>query len=162
MLFRSVEKFNQDLFWKEFLPRLHKALEGVAIKKKKCFYRDAVRRANQQLSKDGYLPEAGIDITGERWEVVPYSLLAPSEATHYYPKEILQADANSQKQIPLKAVLPNDNASFTVYNIPILYDDFHSSFAPSLSQLRRTLESDDRSEERRVGKECRSRWSPYH
>ena len=24
------------------------------------------------------------------------------------------------------------------------------------------LESLDRSEERRVGKECRSRWSPYH
>ena len=23
-------------------------------------------------------------------------------------------------------------------------------------------EADDRSEERRVGKECRSRWSPYH
>ena len=23
-------------------------------------------------------------------------------------------------------------------------------------------ELDDRSEERRVGKECRSRWSPYH
>ena len=23
-------------------------------------------------------------------------------------------------------------------------------------------EGDDRSEERRVGKECRSRWSPYH
>ena len=25
-----------------------------------------------------------------------------------------------------------------------------------------TLEGKDRSEERRVGKECRSRWSPYH
>ena len=25
-----------------------------------------------------------------------------------------------------------------------------------------TLEYDERSEERRVGKECRSRWSPYH
>ena len=24
------------------------------------------------------------------------------------------------------------------------------------------LEESDRSEERRVGKECRSRWSPYH
>ena len=24
------------------------------------------------------------------------------------------------------------------------------------------VECDDRSEERRVGKECRSRWSPYH
>ena len=27
---------------------------------------------------------------------------------------------------------------------------------------RKTLESLTRSEERRVGKECRSRWSPYH
>ncbi len=26
----------------------------------------------------------------------------------------------------------------------------------------RLLMNDDRSEERRVGKECRSRWSPYH
>src|SRR5687768_17788041 len=26
----------------------------------------------------------------------------------------------------------------------------------------RTFDLDDRSEERRVGKECRSRWSPYH
>ena len=25
-----------------------------------------------------------------------------------------------------------------------------------------TLSNDTRSEERRVGKECRSRWSPYH
>ena len=31
----------------------------------------------------------------------------------------------------------------------------------SASQLR-GLVQDDRSEERRVGKECRSRWSPYH
>ena len=27
---------------------------------------------------------------------------------------------------------------------------------------RQVLDRDDRSEERRVGKECRSRWSPYH
>ena len=26
----------------------------------------------------------------------------------------------------------------------------------------RKIHKDDRSEERRVGKECRSRWSPYH
>ena len=25
-----------------------------------------------------------------------------------------------------------------------------------------TVDADGRSEERRVGKECRSRWSPYH
>ena len=28
--------------------------------------------------------------------------------------------------------------------------------------INKAAESDDRSEERRVGKECRSRWSPYH
>ena len=31
---------------------------------------------------------------------------------------------------------------------------------PSMGE--EVLEEDDRSEERRVGKECRSRWSPYH
>ena len=29
-------------------------------------------------------------------------------------------------------------------------------------ELRQFQNIDDRSEERRVGKECRSRWSPYH
>src|SRR2546426_12242932 len=31
-----------------------------------------------------------------------------------------------------------------------------------LSLARHQVEKDARSEERRVGKECRSRWSPYH
>src|SRR5256885_17237137 len=31
-----------------------------------------------------------------------------------------------------------------------------------LFRVARNLCIDDRSEERRVGKECRSRWSPYH
>ena len=41
--------------------------------------------------------------------------------------------------------------------------------AEGLAAVRRRLgpdplraDGDDRSEERRVGKECRSRWSPYH
>ena len=33
---------------------------------------------------------------------------------------------------------------------------------PVIVAARVSLESDKRSEERRVGKECRSRWSPYH
>src|SRR2546430_16423733 len=33
-------------------------------------------------------------------------------------------------------------------------------FGPSVG--RQVAEPDQRSEERRVGKECRSRWSPYH
>ena len=33
---------------------------------------------------------------------------------------------------------------------------------PKADQLNEVLDYDFRSEERRVGKECRSRWSPYH
>src|SRR3712207_7162961 len=33
---------------------------------------------------------------------------------------------------------------------------------PALEAELERLEEDRRSEERRVGKECRSRWSPYH
>src|ERR1041384_4214560 len=31
-----------------------------------------------------------------------------------------------------------------------------------IEELQRAIKLDPRSEERRVGKECRSRWSPYH
>ena len=30
------------------------------------------------------------------------------------------------------------------------------------AETRAAIDADDRLEERRVGKECRSRWSPYH
>ena len=36
----------------------------------------------------------------------------------------------------------------------------HPSFGTAI--ISRLLEAEGRSEERRVGKECRSRWSPYH
>ena len=32
----------------------------------------------------------------------------------------------------------------------------------SIVNIRRVAKTRSRSEERRVGKECRSRWSPYH
>src|SRR5574341_2392884 len=37
----------------------------------------------------------------------------------------------------------------------------HDNLRQALANLRRVI-GDGRSEERRVGKECRSRWSPYH
>ncbi|MBR0278543.1 MAG: hypothetical protein IJQ75_00990, partial [Synergistaceae bacterium] len=49
-----TEKFNQSLFWDEFLPKLRNALDGVSEKKTKKFYRDEVRKANQTLNKQGY------------------------------------------------------------------------------------------------------------
>ena len=49
-----------------------------------------------------------------------------------------------------------------------IYDEENAPSAYQLYKLARkaghayTKEKVDRSEERRVGKECRSRWSPYH
>ena len=42
--------------------------------------------------------------------------------------------------------------------------DFRFAFGSgrAVVQAKHYVESETRSEERRVGKECRSRWSPYH
>ena len=37
-----------------------------------------------------------------------------------------------------------------------------SALSKTAGQVESYQKLDDRSEERRVGKECRSRWSPYH
>ena len=42
---------------------------------------------------------------------------------------------------------------------PLLFVTFHRTYGISLSRIGLLV---TRSEERRVGKECRSRWSPYH
>ena len=40
--------------------------------------------------------------------------------------------------------------------------DFEEKMQAYADAQKDTLVRNDRSEERRVGKECRSRWSPYH
>src|SRR2546421_6079785 len=39
---------------------------------------------------------------------------------------------------------------------------FPGAYAPTLAEVTTEIIEPARSEERRVGKECRSRWSPYH
>ena len=41
-------------------------------------------------------------------------------------------------------------------------EDFRAMFAGNIDDCFRVGMAVMRSEERRVGKECRSRWSPYH
>ena len=44
-----------------------------------------------------------------------------------------------------------------------MFDFSQGEFAAAIAKLQPVLAADaTRSEERRVGKECRSRWSPYH
>ena len=40
--------------------------------------------------------------------------------------------------------------------------NFAKSQKQKADELQQKLDQESRSEERRVGKECRSRWSPYH
>src|SRR2546425_11642061 len=69
---------------------------------------------------------------------------------------------------PSEVVLA-DNPSFSPYE-PTLSLPYvaHAEVVPSRSQVppvapvARSAHIAPRSEERRVGKECRSRWSPYH
>ena len=43
-----------------------------------------------------------------------------------------------------------------------IYIDATNTCPDNLPELARKMSDRHRSEERRVGKECRSRWSPYH
>ena len=49
-----------------------------------------------------------------------------------------------------------NNLALPCYGCHVKNDKSYNSSIPSIEGL------DERSEERRVGKECRSRWSPYH
>ena len=48
------------------------------------------------------------------------------------------------------------------FDIRKYYKTADFDFDESYKQMKEIIKSNLRSEERRVGKECRSRWSPYH
>ena len=60
-----------------------------------------------------------------------------------------------------------DTAAESVRPLRLTWQRLMRSAGPHAAALRRSiaglgLAARSRSEERRVGKECRSRWSPYH
>lgn len=110
------EKFNQEVFWKEFIPKLHKALEGVAVNKTKRFYVDEVRKANQRLPKEGFFAMRGI-VRPNDWlkgEVHYRDRKTNKDVRAYMPYYVLGNDDDKVYQV----VVPHDNASFTVYAMP--------------------------------------------
>ena len=52
-------------------------------------------------------------------------------------------------------------ATLTITSCPALWAQDASHKLTAMEEFQLQLPT-DRSEERRVGKECRSRWSPYH
>ena len=99
------------------------------------------------------------------------------DTTHYQIKEIAGVALKSvlMRNAPtaLTAAYGNGKASFTMdANMAEVYKTKYSNYhtptgteqkeAPFRLELRYDSAVEPRSEERRVGKECRSRWSPYH
>ena len=65
----------------------------------------------------------------------------------YKPRKSFERNLAYLAQLDVTIIDEVKDAIFILLDGDILPDDFHDH---------------ERSEERRVGKECRSRWSPYH
>ena len=85
----------------------------------------------------------------------------------------VRLDASQVKYAATMAVVPAANPSkpsvkFTALTIASMVNTINGIYITPKSTLvpkngmYTSVPCDDRSEERRVGKECRSRWSPYH
>src|SRR2546427_13112035 len=76
--------------------------------------------------------------------------------------------ANSNSATPDRPTLPpmstTPQASPDLAHLRVQIDDIDQQLLDLLNRRARVAEQvgEVRSEERRVGKECRSRWSPYH
>src|SRR5256885_16220036 len=97
----------------------------------------------QGKSRAHVLLEVAERVIGELDQPRPPSLLAAAGGEH----------ATTKLDLPAR-----DGKQSRVFLIPFAAPPGHLLRV----ELRRQLQGDVRSEERRVGKECRSRWSPYH
>ena len=62
-------------------------------------------------------------------------------------------------QVPVSVIIPAHNEADTIEAVVCKLRSL--SWVDEIVVVDNASD-DDRSEERRVGKECRSRWSPYH
>src|SRR5260370_4897885 len=80
-----------------------------------------------------------------------------------WSSDVCSSDLAFQATTPTE--IPNRTLTFTKVSptskLKVTYRDFYQPLSPGPNLFVRPL-IDGRSEERRVGKECRSRWSPYH
>src|SRR3989449_4303389 len=104
----------------------------------------------------------------EAWKVSHELALAVYRATESFPRQELYGLTSQARGAALS--IPTNVVEGSAKRGPAEFRRFLDISLGSLAELayllifardRRVL-SRERSEERRVGKECRSRWSPYH
>src|SRR3712207_4041152 len=121
---------------------------------------DAIRlifhrsRLQQQTAGQGAMLAVGLPVeeaerllAGSEDRVSVAAINSPSDVT-------LSGDADVLQQIAASLEPKSIFCRFLQVEVP-----YHS---PKMDPLEQELLASLRSEERRVGKECRSRWSPYH
>ena len=115
--------------------------------------------------KENYHPHTVIVVTEERVMVVETSVSVPSVD----PVSESDQETKTDGKNPMKLSVEENDGGYKIklddkelryvenYNI-----DVNSRLEPGKAKLTLEMLVQNRSEERRVGKECRSRWSPYH
>ena len=100
-----------------------------------------------------YIESSNGKIKKNGFELASYSCeLAKSLNTDVVALTINAEDVNELSSYGIKKIIKVNNESLNKFSA--------SSLADIISKVADNTSS--RSEERRVGKECRSRWSPYH
>jgi hypothetical protein len=110
---KIAEKFNEDIFWKEFLPKLRKALDGVAEKKVKKNYSDESRKSNQNLAKNKRAKIESIFPYGNDFD---YKKRPYNWRINY--DDFFTNQDQDQDRRKILFLVPDNNASFTAYILP--------------------------------------------
>ena len=151
----SVRKNNRVIT--KDLCNLGDNLSKINLDKLEKKYKDKIRKSYKTLKnfldKNTFLEEAkklklkkDIHLSKEQQEEINAILL-------HYKKRFLKLDKLTQEEIFENFIL-----SFAVNSTSIEGNTINLKEANELFKKEKI----PRSEERRVGKECRSRWSPYH
>ena len=82
----------------------------------------------------------------------------PKEPTVTYRHDYATETQNESEEYPFTASCNNDELA----NHVLAHEEEYARTGYAVDFLEMMADFKNRSEERRVGKECRSRWSPYH
>src|SRR3989441_567817 len=158
------------------------AYRSLLVQRRKELHR-AVGRAIEELYPERlaehYEELAHHFVEGEQWdEAFRYSILAGDRAAHTFASAEARRHYAQALEVAGRArPAPSDRELASVHEklggalfILAEFDAAVAEFERALALIRRLGDREQevatllglRSEERRVGKECRSRWSPYH
>src|SRR5256885_1014840 len=171
---RSLRRFFDDLVWKHFFDDVRLEEPGVTqyVSKMLVDFVDVGNLYRLQNARGKRLEDVGEMLIESnpmleapsfdreravRKHVGDYTLFM----TGLFPESV--AKSRQTKRPRLDAFVDFVQSGKESYAIVSSFDQFeYRDEAPLFRSLSENFETCVRSEERRVGKECRSRWSPYH